>query len=771
MISIEGFLNKIIFHNEQNNYYILSIFLDKVYDFIDSDYITVVGNFENINFKEEELYIFKGNLTNHKKYGLQISAISVEPIIKKEKNAIISYLSSNSFQGIGKKTAEIIVDNLGLYCLEKIYENKNNLFNITDIPEKKKEIIYNTIIANKHTQDIILKLSEYGLSNTFITKIFSKYKYKTLEILNNNPYYLLSDIKGISFKNVDSIAEKLGISATDIKRISAALVYTLSSYCYSNGHTYINKNNLLYNTYNILYSSRKVYISKEIIINGLTYCMEENKISVIDDNLFLPEIHYSEYFIYENISKRIENDELKTDENILDKYILEIEKELNITYDIEQIKAIKNSINKNFSIITGGPGTGKTTIILGIIKIFQKINNYSYGNLSDKEKNIITLCAPTGKAAKKMTESTGLLATTIHKAIGWTSDEDEIYENHCEKTIKSKLVIIDEASMIDVFLMKGLLEAINKNSKIVLVGDDEQLPSISPGNILNDLIKSNKISKVYLNKIFRQNKNSSIINLSHCIKNNLKIDILENFADREFLICEKKNILDTIKNTYKKLLSENDFQNIQILAPIYKSSFGINEINKLIQKEFNNNDDFVEYGELKYKISDRVMQLVNRPEDNIFNGDIGIISDIFKEDNKMKIIIDYDNNFVTYEKNELNQITLSYACSIHKSQGSEFDYIIIPLIDNYNFMLNKNLIYTAITRTKKKLYLCGDIKVFYKAIDENNILIRNSYLKNYFTENDIEKILNQNNFILSPQNINFIDPMIGMENLKPVDFI
>ena len=770
MINIEGYINKIIFHNKENNYYILSIFLNEDYDFIDGDYISVVGTFNEINFIEDELYLFKGEIVEHKKYGKQLSAIAVEQIIKQNKEAIISYLSSSNFKGIGKKTAEIIVDTLGLDCLNIIYDNKEKFFEIKNIPNNRKEIIYNTIIANKHTQDILLKLNEFNLSSNQIMKIYNKYKSNTLNIINNYPYSIIDDIKGISFYTVDKIAEKVGISSTDKYRISSAIIYTISNYCYTTGNTFIKENNLLYHSFNVLYKSRSEKIEKEDILLALEYCLDTGKLISKNDDIFLPEIFYSEYSIYNNIINRINNeDENNIEDELFDKYIEKIEKELNIKYDITQIDAIKNAINKNFSIITGGPGTGKTTILLGIIKIFQIINNYSYSELTDTNKNLITLCAPTGKAAKRMTESTGFYSSTIHKLIGWTNEDENIKEFTTDKYINSKLVIIDEASMIDIFLMSNLLKAISSKAKIVIVGDDYQLPSIAPGNVLNDLINTKIISTVKLNKIFRQQEKSSIIDLSHSIKNNINIDILEQFNDREFNICSKNEILDNIKTIYAELHKNNTIDKIQILAPIYKGPYGINEINRIIQENFNDNEIFIDYGENIYKLDDRVMQLVNRPEDNIFNGDIGIVYDIYKENNVYKIVIDYDNNFVTYEKQDLSQICLAYCSSIHKSQGSEFEYVIIPLVDNYNFMLNKNLVYTAITRTKNKLFLCGYPNVFYNSISSDNEITRNTMLKDFFIETT--EYTQENNYILNYKNINLIDPMIGMDDIIPEDFI
>ena len=778
MQTVEGYLNKIIFHNKENNYYILSIFLNDKYDFVEGDYLSVVGTFNDFEFIEDDLYSFKGEIVQHRKYGTQLSAIVVEPVIEKDKEAIVSYLSSSIFQGVGRKTAELIVDTLGVDALDKIYENKDSLFNIKGIPEQRKDTIYATIVANKQTQDIILKLNEYNLSNNLILKIYNFYKHNTLRIITESPYSLIKDIKGINFKTVDKIAETNEIAANDRERILYGFIYTINSFCFSTGNTYISKNTLLYNTFNILYSSRNIAVAKEDILSSYDYALDTGKLIEIEDRVFLPEIYYSEYSIYSDISKRLElEDGFDISDSLLVKYIEEVEDELEISYDIVQIAAIKNCIKNNFAILTGGPGTGKTTIILAVIKIFQKIKNYSLHDLLDESRSILTLCAPTGKAAKRMSESTGFYASTIHKAIGWSTEDENMEEFVSEKFIKSELVIIDESSMIDVFLMYNLLKIINKDAKIILVGDNDQLPSIAPGNVLNDLINSKAISTVKLNKIFRQSEHSSIINISHSIKNNIPFDILENFDDKEFISANKNEMINVISAIYDDLIKGSAKENIQILAPIYKGTSGINEINMAIQSRFNNNEEQIEYGELIYKVNDRVMQLVNRPEDNIFNGDIGYIEEIYKEGNKVKIVIDYDGNYVTYEKTELNQITLSYACSIHKAQGSEFENVIIPFIDNYNFMLNKNLTYTAITRAKKKLILCGSSNVFYKSIEPTNVVTRQTALEWFFTtdkeaeikELELEEEIKE--YILNFQNINTIDPMIGMGDIKPIDFI
>ena len=775
MKTVEGFLNKIIFHNKENNYYILSIFLNDNYDFINGDYFSVVGTFPDIKFENEVLYMFKGEIIEHRKYGKQLSAIVAEPIIEKDKEAIISYLSSSIFQGIGRKTAEHIVDILGIEALDKIYNDRDSLYNIKGITKQRKDVIYSTIITNKQTQDVILKLNEYNLSNNLILKIYNFYKHNTIKTITETPYSLIRDIKGINFKTVDKIAEINGIAANDKERILYGFIYTINTFCFSTGNTYIMKNSLLYNTFNTLYASREEVLAKEDIVNSLNYALDLGKLIELDDKIFLPEIYYSEYSIYSDIEKRLKRENtINLDDKLLETYIKEVEEELDIEYDIVQIAAIKNSILNNVSILTGGPGTGKTTIILAVIKIFQKIKNYDLSDLLNEHKNILTLCAPTGKAAKRMAESTGFYASTIHKAIGWTNENENMEEFISDKSIKSELIIIDEASMIDVFLMYNLLKIINFDAKIILVGDNDQLPSIAPGNVLNDLINSNTISTVKLNRIFRQSENSSIINISHSIKNNIPFDVLENFDDKEFLMANKNEILDVITTTYSNLLKTSGKEKIQIIAPIYKGMAGINEINKTIQNMFNKNEIYIEYGELIYKVDDRVMQLVNRPEDNIFNGDIGYIYDIVKEAGKFKIIINYDENFVSYEKQELNQITLAYASSIHKAQGSEFDNVIVPFIDSYNFMLNKNLTYTAVTRAKKKLILCGNPNVFYRSIEPTNTISRQTALEWFFkynsSGNEFDNTFSEDT-ILTFKNINIIDPMIGMNDIKPEYFL
>lgn len=764
MITIEGYINKIIFNNKENNYYILSVFLSDVYDNISSDYLTIVGTFENIKIIEEELYLFKGELKNHPKYGQQLSAITAEFVVKKDKASIISYLTSDNFPGIGQKTAETLVDTLGVNCLEDIFYNKDILYDLKGISKSRKDIIYKNIILNKNQQDIFIKLSELDISTNLINKIYSYYKNKSLDIINKNPYELIDTIKGVNFIKIDNIAEKIGIAYDNENRISYAFRYIINNHCFSSGHTFIKKNKLLFDTFNILYQSRNIYIEKEKFMDILNENIEDGKLIDINGDIFSPDIYYSENYIYQDLTNRLNLANDNINETIFHQYIKEIEKELNIEYDLTQIAAIKNAIDKNISIITGGPGTGKTTIILGIIKMFQKINHLKFSDLIDTEKKIITLCAPTGKAAKRMTETTGLLSSTIHKIIGWTTEDENINEFVSDRKIKSKLVIIDEASMIDIFLMTTLLKTIPQETKIIIVGDAYQLPSIAPGNVLTDLITSKKIPTIELNKIFRQAENSSIINLSHSIKNNIPLDILENFNDREFIITSKKDLIDVIINTYTELLKITTKEKIQILIPIYKGTYGIHNINKMIQDKFNDNEYKITYGEFEYKLEDRVMQLVNRPEDNVFNGDIGIIYDIFKEDNKTKIIVDYDDNFVTYEKQDLSQIILSYATSIHKSQGSEFDYVIIPIIDTYQFIMNKNLMYTAITRAKNKLFICGNYNEFYKAISENNIITRDSYLRKFFNNNI--SISNNQSCILNYENIDTIDPMIGMDNIK-----
>lgn len=449
----------------------------------------------------------------------------------------------------------------------------------------------------------------------------------------------------------------------------------------------------------------------DLLLNEL---IEENKIVLLDDKYYLKEMYDSETNIVKEISYLINNKISKKD---LDTRIEELESVNNIKYNDKQKEAIKKSLENNITIITGGPGTGKTTIIKAICELYMEINKLDF----DDAPNKIALLAPTGRASKRMSESTFLPASTIHRFLKWNKETNEFLINEYNKAFQN-LIIIDEVSMIDLKLLDSLFRGLTRNIKLVLVGDHHQLPSVGPGNILKDLIESDLIDTIYLDTLYRTDENSYITTLAHEIKdNNLSDSFLETKGDYTFLKCH--SIKDNLKNLCLQLIAKGyDYKRVQIMAPMYAGVNGIDNLNKELQNIFNpkTNQNEIKYGDVIFRENDKILQLVNLPEENIYNGDIGIIKNIVKIENKTFIYIDFDGNLVKYETKDLNKITHGFVISIHKSQGSEFEVVIMLISNSYKRMLYKKLIYTGITRAKRKLILVGDPDAFLYAVNNNS---------------------------------------------------
>jgi len=415
-------------------------------------------------------------------------------------------------------------------------------------------------------------------------------------------------------------------------------------------------------------------------------------------------------------------------EKDLDDKIKQLEEFFEIRYNEEQFQAIKESYLRDFLIITGGPGTGKTTIMKGITELYRQCNKLSYEKLQDK----IALLAPTGRAAKRMSETTLLRASTIHRFLKWQKETNKFQVNEYNKS-RVELVIIDEASMIDTYLMASLLKGLSANCKIILVGDDHQLPSVGPGQLLHDLIASEKLTTVKLKELYRQGKDSNIITLAYDIRNGKVMrDVFNKEEDLTFISCTPDQVINHIKEiseTYKDV----SYKDFQILAPMYKTYVGIDEINKQLQTIFNKKDKSkkeLTIGEFTFREQDKVIQLTNMPEENVYNGDIGIIEQIITSPKK-EIHINFDGNVVKYTPSNFSNFRLAYSISIHKAQGSEFDIVIMPIVRNYNKMLYRKLVYTGVTRSKKKLYIIGDISALDIAVANTSVDIRRTTIKDF----------------------------------------
>ncbi|HHW36741.1 MAG TPA: ATP-dependent RecD-like DNA helicase [Bacillales bacterium] len=715
---IKGKVIVMIFHNEQTLYSVARIRISETNEQYEDKEVVVAGYFPYIH--EDEVYTFYGNLHNHPRHGLQYQVNQFRKELPQSKDGIIQYLSSDLFVGIGKKTAKKIVDTLGDRAISKILENPSVLTTIPKLPEEKAKLLYDTLKHHQGLEQIMISLSNYGFGPQLSMKIYQTYKEDTLEIIQNNPYQMIEDVEGIGFTRADELGQALGISGNHPDRIRAGCIYILNQQSLQEGHVYLKLEPFLLQVYKLINEKEKgnkvseVDISREIMSLG-----EEDKIIIEDDRVYLPSLYFSEKGLVTSLKKITEQNEFTEQfpESEFLKALGSLEERLKVQYAPSQKVAIQTAVSSPLMILTGGPGTGKTTVIKGIVEIYSELYGCSL-NPKDYDKADsfpIVLCAPTGRAAKRMTESTGLPAVTIHRLLGWNGSEGFSHDE--DNPIDGKLVIIDEFSMVDVWLANQLFKALPQEIQVIIVGDEDQLPSVGPGQVLKDLLKTKKIDVVRLTDIYRQSEGSSIIDLAHGMKVGvIPEDIAKPKVDRAFFKCKQDQVLDVVRqvsaNALKKGYTAKD---VQVLAPMYRGSAGIDALNKMLQNLFNPKADGrreLLFGEIVYRVGDKVLQLMNQPDDNVFNGDIGeIISIIYAKENVEKqdqIIISYEGTEVLYTRQDLNNITHAYCCSIHKSQGSEFPIVILPIVKGYYRMLRRNLIYTAVTRSKDYLILCGE---------------------------------------------------------------
>ena len=715
---IKGNLKKTIFKSD--NGFIVGLFKvrsssENLKEYINKT-ITFTGYFHDLN--ENDIYKLNGNFITHDRYGNQFSVSDYEIVLPDEKDNIIEFLSSSLFPKIGEKKATLIVEELGDNALKKILEDSKVLDKVK-LTKKEKETIITKLEEHEKSYSTVLKLTNIGFSMKNALKIYNKYKEDTLSIINDNPYIISAEIKEINFNIIDKYRNSLNIKENDIRRIKAAILYSMEYFSFYTGNTYMNLNEV------ILSVKRFIFFNDELLI---TKAIEELKKDFLiinkGDDYYLSETFFAE----EEIANRVYylSNSLMTIK-IDEEKIEELEEKMGIEYNKLQKEAIIRALKNNFLIITGGPGTGKTTIIKGICNLYKNIYNLSDSDLLKE----LFLLAPTGRAAKRISEQTNLPAYTIHRFLKWNK-EDNTFRVNIDNKSSAKYIIIDEASMIDTNLFYNLLLGINKNCRIILIGDYNQLPSVGPGQVLKDIIESEITDTIYLKKLYRQEESSKINILANNITNNtFSIDIFNESEDLTFIKCNPSDVKNYIKN-YILEYKNYDLNKIQVLAPIYKGDNGIDELNYFIQSLINPSSNKKEtiIDAVKYKEGDKVLQLVNLPDENIYNGDIGFITSI----NNKKITIDYDGNITTFEKNSELNIKLGYAISIHKSQGSEFDVVILPVLNIYKNMLYKKLIYTAITRAKKKLIIIGEIDAFKKGILNNKEDKRKTSLKKFLID-------------------------------------
>ena len=796
---ITGEVLAIYFSNPSNFYKVMLVEVEETNsDYLENN-IVITGNFGRI--QEGSTYEFHGVFTNHPKYGVQFKAERYNSSQPSTSESLVNYLSSDSFKGIGEKTAEKVVDALGTDCIDEIVADATVLNQVPGLSQKQKNTLEEVLSSEYGMQKVILSLNKFGIDNALAFRIYGKYEETTLEVIRENPYQLIQEVDGVGFNRADTIADHLDIQPDADERIQAGILYALFTISNDSGDTYVMRGYLIERAVQILERSRPFIIDDELIEKNLEKMIEETVIYEDEGRYFLSSLYHAEWGIVNSLERIIDADFEEISEDLFEESISDLEFELGIQYGESQKEAIKQALESPIFILTGGPGTGKTTVLEGIVNLYAELNDLSLDPHAYKDTGFpILLAAPTGRAAKRMKESTGLPSSTIHRLLGLTADDDDLLMD-LGHSLDGDLLIIDEMSMVDTFLANQLFRSIPYGMKVILVGDQDQLPSVGPGQVFRDLIDSGKIPQKELIEIYRQGDDSSIIPLSHEIKHNrLPADLLKKRVDRNFFPANSQNAVTVIEKIVEKAIERGFTANdIQILAPIYKGPAGINVLNERLQEIFNPNDGTrkeVKYIDTVYRIGDKVLQLQNDPENNVFNGDIGEIVGITNAKNSElktdELTVDFEGIEVTYLRSNWSKITLAYCCSIHKAQGSEYDIVILPMLQSYGRMLKKDILYTAVTRASKSLSLIGEPEAFVRSIQSTQNL-RNTALKERLQSDkhrfeSLEKskdlkedkeesaealaeteIKELKSYILTPEMVESfsVDPMVGMENVKP----
>ena len=657
--------------------------------------ITVTG--PSFDYDARQKYVLNGTYIDHPKYGHQFSILSIEKYLSDNKDEIISFLSSDLFTGIGKKVALKIYNYFGDDTLKKLKDNPSLIYELKDISKKQSEsIIEGFESLNNPETNTIFHLISNGFSNSEAKKIFNKFKLDTLDISQSNPFKFYTDVYGIGFDKVKEYASKIEFCDAEIKYAEAYLIYLINEYTFNNGDTYIN--------IDVLFKMLNKYLNNIDFNELIDKAIEDKYLVKEDDRLYLANDYYDEIFIANSLKRYLSDDVFE--DFIINYEIESLEDEYGIKYDTLQKDAILNFFKHNMSIIIGGPGTGKTTIVKAMVNIFKKLSPF---------ENLIVV-APTGRAAKRINEICDVESKTIHSLLKWDK-ETNIFVHDSDNPLMYDVIIIDEFSMEDNSLFASLLKASQKVKKICIIGDNNQLPSIRPGFVLNNLIDSNLFITTYLKFNYRQNKGSEIIKLCDDIKNG-NLDLNKYHKDIQFIDINDENysLSDSIKDDIDNGYPLNE---IQVLTPMYKGKWGIDNLNKNLQAVFNPKDiSKVEkqFGDYIFREQDKILQLKNRPNDDVYNGDIGILEEI--DLHEKSLLVRYNDVLVFYNYDELIDISLAYALSVHKSQGSEYQ-VVYFVVSKYNlYMLNRNLIYTAVSRAKNKLVIISDEEVMKQGIQK-----------------------------------------------------
>ncbi|KJS87670.1 MAG: recombinase RecD [Peptococcaceae bacterium BICA1-8] len=705
MDCISGIVERITYVNEENGFSVIKI-RSKGY----SELVTVVGNMTTINVGS--VLNLKGEWKQDSRFGKQFSAQECIEAIPATVAGIEKYLGSGLIKGIGPVYARKIVKKFKEETINIIEEETDRLIEVDGIGQKRIEMIKKTWQEQKEIKNVMLFLQGYGVSTAFAVKIYKTYGNESIKLVKENPFRLADDIWGIGFKTADQIARKLGFDPDSYERCRAGTIYILNQLA-NEGHCYSTREEL------VRLGQETLEVSGEKLTEVLARMVMDKSVILEGENAYyLPPFYYSEVGVAEKIIE-LTRQVTKFKSFPLAKVIEEIQHENNIQYDVVQKEAIEKAVSSKFMVLTGGPGTGKTTTTLAIIKVFEKM----YAQ--------VVLAAPTGRAAKRMSEATGMEAKTIHRLLEFKPPNG--FQKKSENPLECDVLIIDETSMVDIILMYNLLKAVPLDSVVIFVGDVDQLPSVGPGNVLRDIIDSGVVNVVNLTRIFRQAQGSRIITNAHKINKgefpNLKSDKKSDFFFMEANDLPK--IVEQIKALCTQRLpgyySVDPINDIQVITPMQRGEVGARNLNVVLQETLNRSTTIIYNGGVKYKLNDKVMQIKNNYDKNVFNGDIGRIAHIDLEDKQVKIM--FDGLEIEYDVNELDEVVLAYATTVHKSQGSEYKIVVAPIVTQHYMMLQRNLLYTCVTRAKQVFVLIGSKKALAMAVKNNKVTERNTMLK------------------------------------------
>ena len=725
-VKIRGVVERITYQNPENGYTVLKCAV-KSY----KELVTVIGSLLDVNVGS--VLLIYGNWKVDSRYGRQFAAESWEETLPATVFGIEKYLGSGLIKGVGPKYAKKIVAQFGIETLEVIETDISRLQEVDGIGKKRIQMIRDSWERQKEIKNVMLFLQDHGVSTSFAAKIYRQYGNESLDKMKENPFQMADDIWGIGFKTADGIAQKLGFAKEAYVRLRSGIMYTLSNLA-DEGHVFAYQEQLIAKAAELLEAEESSIVmtldqmiaDKELICETVDYKTDQAEMKAI----YLPAFYYAEAGVAGKLKRLAQSpatDRLwhalmdarqKTGNESLSIDVGKIQEKVDMKYDEIQADAIRKAAVSKVMVLTGGPGTGKTTTTQGIIAAYR-----SFGLK-------ILLAAPTGRAAKRMTEATGLEAKTIHRLLECKPPEG--YQKNEDNPLDGDVLIIDECSMIDMILMNALLKAIPEGMRLILVGDIDQLPSVGAGNVLRDIIDSGVFPVVRLTRIFRQAQSSRIIMNAHAI-NEGKFPDISNGKNTDFFYIEKEDpeeavqeIVRLVKNNLPRYY-KTPWNHIQVLTPMQKGIVGAANLNLALQEALNPQGDGLRRGGYLFRTGDKVMQIRNNYEKEIFNGDIGTVECVNLQERTLKV--NFDQHIIEYEASELDELVHAYATTIHKAQGSEYPIVVMPVLMNHYVMLQRNLIYTGITRAKKVLVIVGTRKALSYAVRNVTVTKRNTFLK------------------------------------------